>query len=146
MNITPRGTSTVLTLAGALPFLLLMLAPETVGGLNTASLFASYGAIISSFMAGTLWGRAQSRQAGVGAIVASNVLALVSFATLVCTELPVSLVVQWVVFILLLIADHSMLVGAHELRWYWRLRVAVTSVVSFAYAVLLLRHILSIGV
>lgn len=141
MNMTLRGISTVLALAGALPFLLLMLAPEIVAGFNTASLFASYGAIISSFMAGTLWGRAQSKQAGVGIIVASNVFALISFATL-AHALPFSLVIQLIVFVLLLIADYRVIAGDAQLTWYWRLRQAVTSVVSFAYAVMLLRHVL----
>lgn len=62
MNAVSRNISIMLTYAGALPFWFLMLAPETVAGIDTASAFVAYGAIISSFLAGSLWGRAQTER------------------------------------------------------------------------------------
>ncbi|WFR98914.1 DUF3429 domain-containing protein [Rhizobium tumorigenes] len=142
MNGVSSKVSTALAFAGALPFWFFALAPETIAGLNSASAFATYGAIISSFMAGALWGRAQNGKADVALLIPSNVLALASFVTAVFSLSPVALVTQLVVFGLLLLADYRIYAGNLEQRWYWKLRVWVTLVVSFAYAIMLLRYVL----
>jgi hypothetical protein len=142
MTTTPRLISTLLTYSGALPFWLLALAPSTVLGFDTTSAFLSYGAVIASFMAGALWGSAQSGRGDLVVIIASNVLALVAFATLVAGLLPIALLVQLLLFALLLIADHRMHAGDTARRWYWTLRVRVTVLVALAYCVMLLRYAL----
>lgn len=144
MNGEARNVSTVLALAGALPFWLLMVAPETVAGMNTATMFVSYGAIIGAFMAGTLWGRAQNGVANVSLIVASNVIALIFFATAIVTILPIALLLQLVLFGLLIVADYRIYAGDAERRWYWKLRWRVTALVSLSYDVMLLDYILNI--
>lgn len=142
MNATSRKLSIALACAGALPFWLFMLAPETVAGLNTASLFTAYGAIIASFMAGTLWGQALERRADMFLIIASNALALVSFVTIALTTSLIALLVQMMVFWLLLVADHRICSGDVTRQWYWRLRLWVTVAVTFAYDIMLLDGVL----
>lgn len=143
MNTTRRNVATVLTYMGALPFWLLMLAPETVLGVNTASIFLSYGAIISSFMAGTLW-RTETRGRGdLLMIVTSNVFALIAFATLVLGLSVTALFVQMVLFGLLLMADYRTLAGRDDQCWYWKLRLRVTVIVAFAYCVMLMDRAVS---
>lgn len=141
MTITPRTISTLLTYCGALPFWLLAFAPSTVLGFETAPAFLSYGAVIASFMAGALWGSAQTGRGDVVIIVASNVLALIAFATLVASPLPIALLVQVLLFALLLIADHRTLSTDPSRQWYWKLRIRVTALVALAYGVMLFRYV-----
>ena len=143
MNTTRRNVATVLTYMGALPFWLLMLAPETVLGVNTASIFLSYGAIISSFRAGTLWGTETRGRGDLLMIVTSNVFALIAFATLVLGLSVTALFVQMVLFGLLLMADYRTLAGRDDQRWYWKLRLRVTVIVAFANCVMLMDRAVS---
>lgn len=145
MNTTPRNVATALTYMGALPFWLLMLAPETVAGVNTASVFLSYGAIISSFMAGTLWGTETRGRGDVLVIVTSNVFALVAFATLVLGLSVTALLMQMVLFGFLLLADYRTLARRDDQRWYWKLRMQVTVVVAVAYCVMLIDRAVSVS-
>ncbi|MBB3948617.1 cellulose synthase/poly-beta-1,6-N-acetylglucosamine synthase-like glycosyltransferase [Rhizobium skierniewicense] len=145
--MTPsRKVSIILAYAGALPFWLLMLAPETVAGFDTASAFVSYGAIISSFMAGTLWGRAQIEHGNILFMGVSNVLALIAFVTLVAGLSLAALFVQLAVFGLLLVADFKSLAQRNEHRWYLVLRLRVTLLVAVAYCVMLVDRALTAGV
>jgi hypothetical protein len=145
MDTTPRHVATALTYMGALPFWLLMLAPETVAGVNTASVFLSYGAIISSFMAGTLWGTDTRGRGDVLVIVTSNVFALVAFATLVLGLSVTALLMQMVLFGFLLLADYRTLARRDDQRWYWKLRLQVTVVVAVAYFVMLIDRAVSVS-
>jgi signal transduction histidine kinase len=145
MNTTPRNVATALTYMGALPFSLLMLAPETVLGVNTASVFLSYGAVISSFMAGTLWGTQTRGRGDVLVIVTSNVFALVAFATLVLGLSVTALLMQMVLFGFLLLADYRTLARRDDQRWYWKLRLQVTMVVAVAYCVMLIDRAVSVS-
>jgi hypothetical protein len=130
---------------GALLFWLLMLAPETVAGVNTASVFLSYGAIISSFMAGTMWGTETRGRGDVLVIVTSNVFALVAFATLVLGLSVTALLMQMVLFGFLLLADYRTLARRDDQRWYWKLRLQVTVVVAVAYFVMLIDRAVSVS-
>jgi hypothetical protein len=145
MDTTPRHVATALTYMGALPFWLLMLAPETVAGVNTASVFLSYGAIISSFMAGTLWGTDTRGRGDVLVIVTSNVFALVAFATLVLGLSVTALLMQMVLFGFLLLADYRTLARRDDQRWYWKLRLQVNVVVAVAYFVMLIDRAVSVS-
>jgi hypothetical protein len=145
MDTTPRHVATALTYMGALPFWLLMRAPETVAGVNTASVFLSYGAIISSFMAGTLWGTDTRGRGDVLVIVTSNVFALVAFATLVLGLSVTALLMQMVLFGFLLLADYRTLARRDDQRWYWKLRLQVTVVVAVAYFVMLIDRAVSVS-
>ncbi|KQR71684.1 hypothetical protein ASG25_08855 [Rhizobium sp. Leaf384] len=139
MSPLSKTTSTVLTYAGALPFWLLLMAPQTLFGVDTTEAYLAYGAVISAFMAGTLWGVAQMGKAGIATIVASNVLALLSFATLLLQPPALAAGIQLVVFGMLLLADRIVFAGDAERRWYLRLRTGVTVVVALAYVAMLYR-------
>ncbi|NHT77274.1 uncharacterized protein DUF3429 [Rhizobium sp. PP-F2F-G38] len=139
MTTLSKTTSTLLTYAGALPFWLLLAAPTTLLGVDTGQAFLAYGAVISAFMAGTLWGVAQMGKAGHAAIVASNVFALLSFATLLIRQPVFSAGLQLIVFALLLLADRIILANDVEHRWYARLRTRVTIIVVLAYIAMLYR-------
>lgn len=145
MNTTPRNVATALAYMGALPFWLLMLAPETVLGVNTASVFLSYGAIISSFMAGTLWGAETKGRRDFLVIVTSNVFSLVAFASLMLGLSVTALLVQMVLFGCLLVADFRILTGRDEQRWYWKLRLRVTLIVAVAYCIMLIDRAVSVS-
>ena len=138
MNAMSRNLSIALACAGALPFWLFMLAPEPVAGLNTATLFVEYGAVIASFMAGTLWGQMQGSRSDLFIVAASNVLALISFAAIAFTTTAIGMLVQMVLFWLLLAADYRIYAGDIQRRWYWRLRLWVTVAVTLAYDIMLL--------
>ncbi|PYE44005.1 uncharacterized protein DUF3429 [Rhizobium sp. PP-F2F-G20b] len=139
MTTLSKTTSTLLTYAGALPFWLLLAAPATLLGIDTGQAFLAYGAVISAFMAGTHWGTAQMGKAGLAAIVASNVFALLSFATLLIRQPALSAGLQLIVFALLLLADRIILANDLEHRWYARLRTRVTIIVVLAYVAMLYR-------
>ena len=140
MTMGPRTISTLLTYSGALPFWMLAFAPSSVLGFETVPAFLSYGAVIASFMAGALWGSAQSGKGDLMVIIASNALALAVFVTLVAGPLPIAFFVQLLLFALLLIADHRIHAGDTARRWYWQLRVRVTVLVALAYCVMLFRY------
>jgi hypothetical protein len=137
MNVLSRNVSIMLAYAGALPFWFLMLAPETVAGIDTGSAFVAYGAIISSFMAGTLWGRAQTEKGYLFLIGVSNVLALIAFVTVVAGLSLATLIVQLTVFGLLLLVDFKSLGRREEHLWYSMLRLRVTLIVAVAYCFML---------
>jgi len=145
MNTASRNVATALTYMGALPFWLLMLAPETVLGVSTASVFVSYGATISAFMAGALWGTKISGRGDVLMIVSSNVFALVAFATFVYGLSVTALLIQMVLFGLLLLVDYRTLAGRDDQRWYWKLRLRVTAIVAVAYCVMLIDRAVSVS-
>ncbi|MCD7107487.1 DUF3429 domain-containing protein [Rhizobium sp. DKSPLA3] len=139
MTTRSKTASTLLTYSGALPFWLLVVAPVTVLGIDTSQAFLAYGAVISAFMAGTLWGAAQMGKAGLAVVVASNVFALLSFATLLVRQPTFSAGLQLIVFALLLLADRIIFANDLEHRWYVRLRTRITVIVALAYVAMLYR-------
>lgn len=89
MNSMPvNKIATLLGCMGLLPFMAALLAG--VGGISILSLspqwvFASYSAVILSFLAGGLWGRLLSADFDFGSgvlMVASNLLALIGWMSL----------------------------------------------------------------
>ena len=95
MNPFSRQVSVGLAYAGAIPFWIFALLPETAAGLSTASIFVAYVAMIACFMAGAHWGQLQAAtRSDLGVLVASNALALISFATLMFPRPLLSIAVQ----------------------------------------------------
>lgn len=131
-----RSLSQALTYAGALPFFLLL--PPTLTllePLDALKSFLAYGAVIASFMAGTLWGIVQGRETpAIGQLLASNVLALAAWASLLIEPGRVALIIQLIVFVALLAADRRLASASLEKPWYWTLRTRVTALVCIAYA------------
>lgn len=135
MTLSSRPLTQALTYAGALPFFLLL--PPTLAILEPFDAlrgFLAYGAVIASFMAGTLWGIVQGREtAAIGQLIASNVLALAAWASLLIEPGRVALTVQLVIFAALLAADRKLASANLEKPWYWTLRTRVTALVCIAY-------------
>ena len=139
--MTSRSTaiSIALTALGALPFYLILIAPSEVARIimvDPHSAYRSYGAVIGSFMAGTLWGFSQpASRTPIVAVVLSNILALAVWSSLL---IPLEafrgwLWLQLIVFWALLAIDWSLWRSGLERDWYLRLRVLVTTAVSIAY-------------
>lgn len=139
MTTMKRTISETLTYAGALPFWLLLIAPATLFGFETSQAFLAYGAVISAFMSGTIWGAAQMGKSGIAIIVASNAFALLSFVTLLVRQPALSAGLQLIVFALLLLTDRIIFANDPEHRWYVRLRTRVTIIVALAYIAMLYR-------
>jgi hypothetical protein len=137
--VSPQRHTVVLTGAGALPFYLLQL-PLIDEGMRLFA-FIAYGAVIASFMAGTLWGLVQSAQrspAAMPVLVISNVLALIAWATMLMPAGLWALGLQALSFLGLLAADRFLASGALEKPWYFTLRLSVTLLVLFAYGLALI--------
>lgn len=130
-----RRLTLALTYAGALPFLFLLPVklPFLQGG-DTLAMFIAYGAIISSFMAGSLWGLLQARETPPFVqIIGSNVLALISWLSLLIEPGRAALLIQLATFISLLTVERTLAATGLEKDWYWQLRTRITMVVSIAY-------------
>lgn len=140
MNGKQRAVVDVLTCLGTLPFWLLLLASIFAPQLEAKRSFISYGAIIGSFMSGTLWGNTFNGRNGILIILSSNVLALTAFATVIVGSITVSLLTQMISFGLLLAFDARIIAKHEGLRWYLKLRVRVTLVVLSAYFLMLVFH------
>lgn len=137
-----RVLAIVLTYLGTLPFWLLIVVSFIAPQFEAQRAFLAYGAIIASFMAGTLWRSALNGRAGVFVTLFSNVLALVAFATLLIGSITIVLLAQMILFGLLLVVDASTIVEDDDLRWYLKLRGSVTLVVLFAYCTMTLYSVL----
>jgi len=133
--LASRRLTLALTYAGALPFLFLLPVklPFLQGG-DTLAMFIAYGAIISSFMAGSLWGLLQARETPPFVqIIGSNVLALISWLSLLIEPGRAALLIQLATFISLLTVERTLAATGLEKDWYWQLRTRITMVVSIAY-------------
>jgi len=107
--LASRRLTLALTYAGALPFLFLLPVklPFLQGG-DTLAMFIAYGAIISSFMAGSLWGLLQARETPPFVqIIGSNVLALISWLSLLIEPGRAALLIQLATFISLLTVERT---------------------------------------
>ncbi|WP_377296458.1 DUF3429 domain-containing protein [Rhizobium sp. SGZ-381] len=133
----PQRLTALLTYCGALPFYLAQL--PVLDEATRLSAFLSYGAVIASFMAGTLWGLVQAREKPpLSAIAISNGFALAAWASLLMPAGRLALAVQAISFIGLLATDRSLLSRALEKSWYFALRLRVTLLVLAAYGLALL--------
>ena len=147
MDRSIRLTQT-LTLLGALPFLALAIGHAAglelrlAGDLPPGSLaraFLAYGAVIASFMAGTIWMQAEIHTLKVTPLLLlSNAIALLVFATLILPmPLVLALLVQAACFILALGCDSVSYRVGRQKPWYFRLRCLVTLIVLCDYLVML---------
>lgn len=132
-----RPLTKVLTYAGALPFLLLLLPGLPVLDQATRlSAFLAYGAVIAGFMAGALWGLVhREEEPPVVPVIVSNILALAAWISLLIMPGQVALAVQFCAFLGLLAVDRQLAGRGLEQDWYWQLRLRITGIVCLAYAI-----------
>ncbi len=127
MDQTAITTTRVLTFSGLIPFIALAVvavldAPEWLG-----LLLIAYGALILSFMAGTLWAQhLLSERTRPTPLIASNALVLAAWPAVL---VPVQVAAIWLG---LLFAAHLLLEKSwhgHAMPgWYGRLRMTVSIV------------------
>ncbi|MGN7293779.1 DUF3429 domain-containing protein [Rhizobium sp. SAFR-030] len=130
MTTSTRTLTQTLTYAGTIPFALFLLPDLPVVGDETMPLFAAYGAIIATFMAGTLWGMVQrDTEPDAKLLVMSNFVALACCACLAFPAGRVTLIVELVLFLALLAMEGSRAPLHAEKPWYWRMRMRVTAIV-----------------
>ncbi|WP_426131061.1 hypothetical protein [Pararhizobium sp. PWRC1-1] len=79
-------------------------------------------------------------------VLASNIFALIAFATLLLALSVIALIMQLMLFAFLLAAAFRTFAGHEEQRWYWRLRFRITLIVAAAYCVMLVDRALSLGI
>lgn len=142
MNV--KSLTQILTFSGALPFYLLLI--PVLSGVDAAlrfQAFLAYGGVIASFMAGTVWGLVQrDATPSVSVIIASNVVALGVWASLLLPNAVAALTAQLIAFALLLGADRLVLNRGGEENWYFSMRIRITALVITAYV---LRLIIPLG-
>ncbi len=130
---------TLLTAAGALPFVIGALLPLTgVDSIPLAgdlqSLVASYGLAIVSFLCGTHWAMQlmNPHRTPGDLFIASNVILLLTWAAFVIGKLPVTLLVQAIALAALLYIDHRLRSGGMTTGRYFRTRASATAAASLS--------------
>ena len=124
-----------LTFSGALPFYLLLIPGFITPDIRFHA-FLTYGAIIASFMAGTLWGLTQrDRDPPVLPIVASNILALATWTSLLIPSHLVAIGLQLMIFVGLLEVDRRIDAEGREAPWYFAMRMRITAAVAISYVI-----------
>ena len=134
-----------LTFAGALPFLiacLLKLDWLQLPGVSADVWLWSYTLIIGAFMSGSHWGLALRDEDPV-ALIGSNVCALLIFGIAVWFQSPLGLLLLIGVFIAQLFLDQKFKTRSAINNRYWRLRLAVTSIVCVFLTAYLLISIIA---
>jgi len=135
----------LLTYGGVLPFLFLpcyrlLTGSSTFLAVDVQTLLMTYGAVIVSFVAGIHWGVFLFRQCSLNLFLHSNIVALLSWLSLLSTLLW-GVVILLFCFVYLLWID-TVLVRQQLLEpWFYRLRVhaSVMALLSLAsYAVIVL--------
>ncbi|MEP3856252.1 MAG: DUF3429 domain-containing protein [Porticoccus sp.] len=136
-----RIPARLFTYSGILPFLFfpcyrLLTGSNTFFAFDVQTLLMGYGAVIVAFVAGIHWGVFLFRQCSLNLLLHSNIIALLSWVSLLSTLLW-SVVILLFCFVYLLWID-TVLVRQQLLEpWFYRLRVhasalALLSLVSYA--------------
>jgi hypothetical protein len=130
----------LLTYLGTLPFFLAIFISFTKQdflGVNASQWFLTYGLVILSFMAGTLWGQVINESLGVWFIaLASNVITLAAWLAFLLANSSISLVVIALGFIALYLLEVSFMKQIKRPAYYIGLRLRVTVLVVLAHGVM----------
>ena len=132
----------LLTYLGASPFFLaifISLSNQTFLGVDGSKWFLTYGLIILSFMAGTLWGQVVNASTRVKRIaLATNVITLAAwFAFLLAGTSSVLLIIA-LGFIALYLLESFAISHTQRPDYYLGLRLRVTTLVVVAHGVMFL--------
>ena len=132
----------LLTYLGASPFFLaifISLSNQTFLGVDGRQWFLTYGLVILSFMAGTLWGQVVNASTRVKRIaLATNVITLAAwFAFLLAGTSSVLLIIA-LGFIALYLLEFFAISHTQRPDYYLDLRLRVTTLVVVAHGVMFL--------
>ena len=130
----------LLTYLGASPFFLaifISLSNQTFLGVDGSKCFLTYGLIILSFMAGTLWGQVVNASTRVKRIaLATNVITLAAwFAFLLAGTSSVLLIIA-LGFIALYLLEFFAISHTQRPDYYLDLRLRVTALVVLAHGIM----------
>ena len=140
--ITAKSTMSFLTYAGSIPFLFGALLLTTGVGtqnlsINIQHLLSVYGLVISSFMAGTLWGQQVIRNNGCQRylLFCSNAIALALWAAFVMLSFTSLMIAYVIAFLILLLIDYQLSQNGMSNETYFKLRLRVTFIVILAIGI-----------
>ena len=140
--ITAKSTMSFLTYAGSIPFLFGALLLTTGVGtqnlsINIQHLLSVYGLVISSFMAGTLWGQQVIRNNGWQRylLFCSNAIALALWAAFVMLSFTSLMIAYVIAFLILLLIDYQLSQNGMSNENYFKLRLRVTFIVVLAIGI-----------
>jgi hypothetical protein len=131
----------LLTYLGAVPFymaLYLVITNQALLGLSGGHWFKTYGLVILSFMAGTLWGQVVNADAGVKRLaLASNAVSLLAWFAYLLVSTQATLTIMATGFVALYILEALIMTHVTRPDYYLGLRLRVTVLVVIAHAMML---------
>jgi hypothetical protein len=133
----------LLTYLGALPFFLAIyigLSKQSFLDVVGINWFLSYGLLILSFMAGTLWGQVVNQSIKIKRIaLLSNAIALSAWFALLLADPAVVLIIMAVGFVALYLLEVVVMSPIKRPNYYRALRLRVTTLVVVAHGLMLLQ-------
>lgn len=135
-----------LTYLGALPFflaILISLGNWSLFTIQGIQWFLTYGLVILSFMAGTLWGQMVCADSNNSfstktIAIASNLITLIAWFTFLLSENSTAIVLVGLGFIALYLLEVLLIRDVKRPAYYLSLRLGVTAVVVFAHVIMFL--------
>lgn len=139
IDVSRRRTATALTFAGALPFVIALVALffelPRADAIRIFLLEAVmlYGAVIASFVSGIHWGLhldpARAERAELNLFVSSNICALAAWVALLLPMAHAPFLLLAVVFAALFAIDWSLFRKGLIERWFFALRLRISAIV-----------------
>jgi hypothetical protein len=136
----------LLTYLGTLPFFLAIyidLTDQVLFGSDGTRWFITYGLVILSFMAGTLWGQMLNESGRVKSIAAAtNAITLIAWFTYLLAESPFVLMTIAVGFVVLYLLELLVICPSKRPVYYIELRLRVTALVVLAHVFMLFESVM----
>ncbi|WP_283789713.1 DUF3429 domain-containing protein [Bermanella sp. WJH001] len=130
-----------LTYLGAVPFYLalyLVITNQVLLGISGGHWFKTYGLVILSFMAGTIWGQVVNASVRVKRLVlASNAVTLLAWFAYLLVSTQATLVIMATGFVALYILEALIMTHVTRPDYYLGLRLRVSALVLLAHGVML---------
>jgi hypothetical protein len=131
---------TLLTYLGALPFFLAVyvsFSSNPILGVDGFQWFATYGLLILSFMAGTLWGQMIDQSVKVKRIaIASNAITLAAWFAFLLADPAIILTIITAGFVMLYALEVFVMRHLERPDYYLTLRLRVTALVVVAHGIM----------
>jgi|TARA_B110000902_G_C14284447_1_gene578167 hypothetical protein len=131
---------TLLTYLGALPFFLAIyvrLSNNTFLGIEGIQWFVTYGLLILSFMAGTLWGQMIDQSIKVKRIaIATNAIVLAAWFAFLLADPAITLIIITAGFVVLYLLEAFVMRHLKRPDYYLTLRLRVTGLVVAAHGIM----------
>jgi hypothetical protein len=136
----------LLTYLGTLPFFLAIymnLSDQVLFGSDGTRWFITYGLVILSFMAGTLWGQMLNESGRVKSIpAATNVITLIAWFTYLLADSPIVLMTIAFGFVVLYLIELLVISPSKRPVYYIELRLRVTALVLLAHVFMLFESVM----